>query len=140
MRPVGSIALASVHAEDRRINVTPLIDVVMVMIVFFLIVGKLASDQRSQIELPLAEARQLQSDPGTLIVNVTADRSIVLQSEALDPAAFGARLRKARDRRPDLLVQIRADRALAYGDIAPVIVACRESGITRIRLATEGSP
>ncbi len=140
MRTVGVIASRSAHAEDRRINVTPLIDVVMVLIVFFLIVGKLASDQRSEVDLPPADARPLQSDPSTLIVNIPADRSIVLQSEVLTPTLFASRLREAVGRTPDLRVQIRADRSLAYGDIAPIVRACRDLGVSRIRLAAEGSP
>lgn len=135
MRPLASNAA---HASGH-INVTPLIDVVMVMIIFFLIVGKLASDQRSQVDLPIAAAKPLQSDPHTLIINVPADRSIILAGEAIPATDLGARLRSALADHPDLLVQIRADRSLAYADIAPIIAACRENRISRVRLATEGA-
>lgn len=135
MRPLASNAA---HASGH-INVTPLIDVVMVMIVFFLIVGKLASDQRSEVDLPLAAAKPLQSEPHTLIINIPADRSIVLAGEAIAVTNLTTRLRSALTDHPDLLVQIRADRSLTYGDIAPLIAACRENGISRVRLATEGA-
>lgn len=135
MRPVASNAP---HASGH-INVTPLIDVVMVMIVFFLIVGKLASDQRSEVNLPPAAAKPLQSDPHTLIVNIPADRSIILAGESVPPSELPSRLRAALADHPDLLVQIRADRALAYADILPVLTACRENQISRVRLATEGA-
>lgn len=138
MRPLASNAAHAPHASGH-INVTPLIDVVMVMIVFFLIVGKLASDQRSEVDLPVAAAKPLQSEPHTLIVNIPVDRSIVLAGEAIPAADLAARLRSALNDHPDLLVQIRADRSLAYGDIAPIIAACRENGISRVRLATEGA-
>lgn len=136
MRPIGS---TTEHAEDRRINVTPLIDVVMVMIVFFLIVGKLAADERSPIDLPGADGRVRIGDSGTLVVNVGADGAIVLHGETVEREILATRLRAAASEHEGLIVQVRADRALSYGAIEPVIGACRDAGISAVRFAAEGA-
>lgn len=137
MRP---LARSGALTEDRHVNVTPLIDVVMVMIVFFLIVGKLAADQRSDVALPLASVPQKQPEPHTLIVNVGADGTIVVQGDAVAPGELEARIARARNEHADLVVQIRGDRRGAYGAVAPVVAACRGAGVTRVRFAAEGQP
>lgn len=142
MRPIASRSDHSArHGEDRRINVTPLIDVVMVMIVFFLIVGKLAADERSAVDLPPADAPARPADASPIIININPDGAIVLRGRTIPPNALGSELRTEAALHPDLAVQIRADRTLTYEAIQPVVSACRASGITTVRLAaTEDSP
>ncbi|MBX3315457.1 MAG: biopolymer transporter ExbD [Phycisphaeraceae bacterium] len=139
MRPLASNAAHASHASGH-INVTPLIDVVMVMIVFFLIVGKLASDQISQLDLPPAVASPPAPEPGVVIVNIPADSTIIVFGESLTPDGLRTRLREALATTPDLIVQIRADRSLTYASIAPIIESCRAEGVSRVRLSTEGEP
>lgn len=142
MRPIGTRSgHAPHHGEDRRINVTPLIDVVMVMIVFFLIVGKLAADERSAVDLPPADAHPRPADASPIIINIDPDGAIVLRGRTIPAAALQSELLTEAALHPDLTVQIRADRTLRYEAIQPVVSACRESGITTVRLAaTEDSP
>lgn len=135
MKPIRS---SVEHAEDRRINVTPLIDVVMVMIVFFLIVGKLAADERSTIDLPLAEGKSRLGETGTLVINVTSEGAVVLHGREIQPSELRLELVRAEHEHEGLRVQIRADRSLVYGAVAPVIQACRDAGIDALRLAAEG--
>lgn len=126
-----------------KINVTPLIDVVMVLIVFYLMVGKLASDQ-SRVQLPAAAGTQAQADKG-LILNLALDE----QSGAARLTMEGAELpleelaTTLRARMPELErgvqqtpVSLRADKRLAYASVAPVVAACREAGLVSLRLVT----
>jgi biopolymer transport protein ExbD len=123
------------HAEDQRINVTPLIDVVMVMIVFFLIVGKLAADERSAIDLPDASAAARKTDADTLIINVDHEGTVILRGQSVPADRLDESLLTERTLQPALAVRIRADRTLTYAAIQPVIQACRAAGITSVRLA-----
>lgn len=137
------------ESSSGKVNVTPLIDVVMVLIVFYLIVGKLAADQSAQIELPRVGASSSQADKG-LVINVVLPEAnapggdagpLVIVDGATMPVTM---LRDAlRSRLPELAsgqqrtpVSLRADRRLAYGAIQPVIDACKEAGVTTLKLVT----
>lgn len=142
-----------VGGGGHHINVTPLIDVVMVMIIFFLIVGKLAADQRADVDLPAGSALDGSAQTRPLIVNVTERGEIVVFGEVVTEDGLDARLRDgvARARRERvgagsgndaadgaLHVQIRADRGLSYGRVQPVVRACARAGVERVTFVTEG--
>lgn len=124
-----------------RINVTPMIDVIMVMIVFFLMVGKLAEDLRQEMDLPRVDAGARPSGE-PLFVNVGRDQpsgsifvDVEQQRYTVDELRLLLELRTARV--PETGVHIRADRSLSYGAVEPVVRACRDAGVTRVRFAAE---
>ncbi|MEY3230599.1 MAG: hypothetical protein RL689_688 [Planctomycetota bacterium] len=129
------------HAPTGKINVTPLIDVVMVLIVFYLIVGQLAADRRARVDLP-ASAIGVQEDatpsrrPIVITLAAQGEATVIDVDGApvANPAAL-ATLLKGLDatNRP---VQVRADRGLEYGSVAPLLDACREAGVASVKLAT----
>lgn len=152
-RAAGSGGGACEGGGGHHINVTPLIDVVMVMIIFFLIVGKLAADQRADVDLPAGSALDGSAQARPLIVNVTETGAIVVLGEVVTEDGLDARLRDgvARARRERVVsgsgadtadgalhVQIRADRGLAYGRVQPVVRACARAGVERVTFVTEG--
>lgn len=131
------------HAPSSgKINVTPLIDVVMVLIVFYLIVGKLAADRRAPVQLPVSAVGQGEESGGDR-------RPIVITVSATQAAprieVDGTPLAEIDDLRPRLdaldaserLVQVRADKGLSYGALAPIIDACRGAGVASVKLATQ---
>lgn len=127
-----------------KINVTPLIDVVMCLIVFYLIVGKLAADRQAKVNLPEARAGVSQaSSDHALVINVmplepgeTRPR-ILLGDMPVAEADLETALKSQLAADPNLGVQLRADRSLEYGAIAPVIEACRRAGLASVKLAAE---
>ncbi|MFZ4575122.1 MAG: ExbD/TolR family protein [Phycisphaerales bacterium] len=129
MRPVH-------HAPHGRINVTPLIDVILCLIIFFLLVGKLAHDRAAQVDLPASAGGT--GNPGApgLVVSIVAapDSSpkVLADGVELSTDALNTLLRS---RAPDSEVTIRADKSLAYEHVGPVIAACREAGLRGVRLA-----
>jgi len=137
---VRPLARDARDADELRVNVTPLIDVVMVMIVFFLIVGKLAADERSPIELPDASATSGAADSDTLIINVAGDGSLILRGQVVTTERLGEALVRERSLHPGVVVRIRADRSLDYASVEPVVRACRAAGVTTVRLAATGGP
>lgn len=127
-----------------KINVTPLIDVVMVLIVFYLIVGKLASARQPGVDLPEARAGQTEEHGGLIINVVTREggAAIVIDGRDVPPDTLTNALKSRLAAMPGLPVQIRADRRLKYGSIQPVLDSCRDAGLSTVRLATErgGAP
>lgn len=121
------------------VNVTPLIDVVMVMIVFYLIVGKLAEARDVPMRLPEARGGSSERPPRMLTISVTPSEVIVDRSPVATHL-LDALIRERLAGRADTVVQVRAARDLPYSAVQPVIDACRRAGIASIRLATEHVP
>lgn len=130
-----------------KINVTPMIDVVMVMIIFYLIVGRLASDQRADLPLPESRAGAQEELEDALIVEIRRSNGaegesgvvprLSLAGVELSAGALEEALRGELQARPDRAIRIRADRALPYGAVEPAIEAARRAGAAVVRLAAE---
>lgn len=131
MRTIGRSTSAA------KINVTPLIDVVMCLIVFYLIVGKLASDRAASVDLPSSRIGAEIAAPGVAVITVVSDGQtsrILLDGIETAPADLTLLLRDASERTPGLSVQLRADRSLPFASIQPVLDACRAAGISSLKL------
>jgi biopolymer transport protein TolR len=124
-----------------KINVTPLIDVVMCLIVFFLIVGKLAHDQRVRIDLPPSKTGIEEKSPDVLIINVlpaaAGAHRVVIDAAEIPQGELEMAIRDKLVSRPEAVVEVRGSRQLAYGAVAGVIRACKNAGVASVRLATE---
>ncbi len=136
-------ALSSHHHDSGKVNVTPLIDVVMCLIVFYLLVGKLALDQRTRIVLPASGVGSTEPTPQLLTITVAPGVSQGLTA-ILHRRRRGPRGR-ARRSAPDLARALARRRgadprrplASPSGAVAPVIEACREAGLGSVTLAAE---
>jgi len=144
------------HPTFEGINATPRIDVVMCLIIFFLVVGKLATDRGYAVPLPGSSVGQDETSASILVVTVAQlaggrqasgsiwDRlGITVQADgevcpdvAFLESAVRAKLRQARD----TSIQVRGDRALQFGQIEPVLRACGQAGAKSVRFATEKEP
>lgn len=122
-------------AASTRINVTPMIDVVMVLIVFYLLVGQLAAGRRAALDLP-GSAVGGELGPGDpIVVNIVAEdgtaRVLVEREEYLIAELAGL----VSSRPPGTEVRLRADRGLSYAAVRPVIEALRSGGAETVRLS-----
>jgi biopolymer transport protein ExbD len=142
------------------INVTPLIDVVMCLIIFFLIVGKLAANEKARIHLPGTSIGQVAERQDSVVVAVARDLTaegkavsiITIDGQLVKDGADLVRLLTsrleaqsritARQAHGDLQpisrgkVTIRADKDLPYDAVEPVLTACSQLGITKVDYAT----
>lgn len=133
------------------INVTPLIDVMMCLIVFFLIVSKLAADRGAGIHLPGSAAglQQAQAPVATILVSPADGGSaavrwggvparVSLDGTAVpDERTLESLLRDRLGGAPAQPVQVRADRDTPWDAMEPVLRACSRAGLSNLRLATE---
>lgn len=124
------------------VNATPLIDVVLCMIVFFLIVGKLAATRRTPMNLPDSASGAPEMPPDSFVINIVpsdAGRppSVVIEAETTDLAGITPLLQSRLARNPRVTVQIRAPRDAAYSAIEPAIEAAAAAGVRDVRLATD---
>ena len=125
-----------------KINVTPMIDVVMCLIVFYLIVGKLAADQRSSMRLPVSATGLEDKAQDLLVVNIMPAEPgnpprIVIEALEVPLEHLESEIRQRAARKSDLVVELRGARELAFGSVAQVIRACKGAGVGSVRLAAE---
>jgi len=125
-----------------KINVTPMIDVVMCLIVFYLIVGKLAADQRTSVRLPVSNTGIVDKPQDQLMINIlpgaeAGPARIVIGAVDVPPDSLLATIRERVAAKPGLVVELRGSRDLSYSAVAFVVRACKEAGVESVRLATE---
>jgi biopolymer transport protein ExbD len=124
-----------------EINVTPLVDVVLVLLIIFMVVTPMM--QRGQaVKLPQAanvtesEGRGPKVDP--LVLSLTPDRKMFIESEQYaDAAALQARLEQELREQPRRRLLLKADEALAYGDVQRVMELARAAGAKGVFLGVE---
>ena len=116
-------------------NVTPLVDVVLVLLIIFMVVIPMMG-KSVQIELPsifnVDEDAKGKTDPYTL--SLTADGKMFFESEELDKERFVATLRAANDADTHRRLILKADRAARYADVRELFRACQEIGFPGISL------
>ena len=123
-----------------EINMTPLIDVMLVLLVIFIVTAPLLAS-RLKLELPAADAAAAAGAGAVLSVSIDAQGRVFLGDEALPEAELRSRLeaaaRQAVARDPATELQLRADRAVPYGRVAELIGWVQGAGLARIGLVTE---
>jgi len=118
---------------------TPMIDVVFQLIIFFLVSSHLAQQEvHLDLPLPLADSGQPALDDQTprVTVNVTGDGRLLVRGRAVEPVELRARLERERAAAgADLEVRIRSDRQVAYRKVEPVLRAAAQAQIWNVTFA-----
>jgi biopolymer transport protein ExbD len=121
-----------------RFNLTPLIDVVFLLIIFFLVASYIAGTENNA-EIELANARsgdyEQEEAPRRIVVTVTSQGVLQVSGKELSEADFEHLLtaeRSPQGKRP-LEVRIRADRRVPYQVVEPLLLACARAGVTKVK-------
>jgi len=128
-----------VRGSPLSINMTPMIDVVFQLIIFFLVSSHL-SKQEAQLPLPLpvAASGEKEGDETSprVTINVRADGQLSLAGKPLAAAELPRRLQaKLAEAGTGLEVRIRSDRTVAYRHVEPILLACARAGIWNVAFA-----
>ena len=125
--------------EDPKIDLTPMIDVVFLLIIFFMVGTQFTNRERKyDIELPtVAEATPLTELPDDLVINVYGDGRVFLAAIAVTLSQLEQELIKAKGNYADQGVIIRGDGTGPYQNIANVLSVCQKVEIKKMTLATQ---
>lgn len=132
------MAVNATSNEDLKaeINVTPLVDVVLVLLIIFMVVTPMLK-QEVPIELPLADNSRGAEDSTQVTVSLSADGRALLEGVEIPREDLVARLTAIYADRPDKTIFLEADRNLPHGSVVDLMDDCREAGIVRIGVITK---
>jgi biopolymer transport protein TolR len=122
-----------------EINVTPLVDVMLVLLVIFMVTAPMLEQNQSQInvDLPQVIAAPTNIAEDAIVITVDRGRKLFINDHPIDPADLKERLIglfKGRSRKE---VFLRADRSVPYGEVVKAMAAIRKAGITRLNMVTD---
>ncbi len=119
-----------------EINMTPLIDVMLVLLIIFMISAPLMTSSL-RLDLPHSEVATPGDAPAVLSIALQADGSLYLGEEKLAPAQFQQRIAALAKDSAGVEVQLRADKTAPYGSVAELIGWCQAAGLNRIAFVTQ---
>ena len=123
--------------ELPQINMTPMVDVVLCLLVFFMAATRLYDWDESEFKVKVpqvADAAPLTSAPDDLVLTILAPNKIALKDQTLDLETLTKTLNAAQKRYADQGVMIRGDGKLNYQDLADVLSVCNSAGIRNVTL------
>jgi len=132
----GRIARPGRAQPMSDINMTPLIDVMLVLLVIFIITAPLMSSSL-RLDLPSSKAATPTDAAQFVTVAVKADGSLYWGDTPVSAEQLVRQVREAAQRNPATEVQLRADKAVPYGRIAELIGLVQDGGLARIGFVTE---
>ena len=119
-----------------EINVTPLVDVMLVLVVIFIITAPLLASS-IRLDLPKAEGTQPGDAPKFLIVVVDKAGAVFLNDKPVSAEQFSAQLAAAAKANPETEIQLRADQGVPYGKVVEVMGLVHKAGLSRIGFVAE---
>ena len=120
------------------INMTPLIDVMLVLVVIFMITAPLMTASL-RLDLPKSEAATPSDAPSFIAVAITPDGKLHIADDELDAKAFQQRITELGRANAQMEVQLRADRAVPYGQVAELIGWVQAAGLNRIAFVAQAA-
>jgi len=132
----GRLERSAAAQPMGEINMTPLIDVMLVLLVIFIITAPLLSSSL-KLDLPRTEGGTASDAPTFVALAIDSQGRVFLGDQPATRAQVAQRVREAAQRDPATEVQLRADSQVPYGRVAELIGWVQEAGLTRIGLVTE---
>jgi biopolymer transport protein ExbD len=119
-----------------EINVTPMVDVMLVLLVIFIITAPLFT-HAIKLDLPVAQSSPAPEKPETVTLSINGAGALFWNDVAVEQKDLEARLAAASQRKPQPELQLRADKSTRYEVIAQVMAAAQGNGMTKIGFVTD---
>ena len=119
-----------------EINVTPFVDVMLVLLIVFMVTAPLLT-VGVEVDLPKTKAGAINADAAPLVVSIKADGSLYLQEAAVDAKVLVPRLKAISNANPDVRIFVRGDQAVTYGDVLSVMGRIQAAGFEKVALVAQ---
>jgi len=119
-----------------EINVTPLVDVMLVLLIVFMVTAPLMTSGVN-IDLPKTDAKPLNSDSEPLTVSINGSGKIFLQDSEVDMATLVTKLNAIANGDTSRRIFVRGDKGIAYGEVMQVMATIAQGGFTKVALLAE---
>ncbi len=123
-------------APMADINVTPMVDVMLVLLVIFIITAPLFT-HAIKLDLPAAQSAPAPTEPSTISLSINGEGAIFWNNDQITQEALNSRLLIASKQQPQPQLQLRADKGTRYEVIAQVMAAAQTNGLTKLGFVTD---
>ncbi len=134
------MAFSSGDSSGRRamtdINVTPLVDVMLVLLIIFMVTAPLIQSG-VKVDLPKASAQQMEHSEQKLVLTITRDRRVLLGDAEIPFAELERKLAANARIQKDKELYLHADRSLPYGQVVEIMAVARRAGVESLGMITE---
>ena len=124
------------HRPMGEINVTPFVDVMLVLLIVFMVTAPLLT-VGVKVDLPKTKAGAINADAAPLVVSIKSDGSLYLQETVVEPEALIPRLKAISNANPDVRIFVRGDRAVSYGEVLSVMGRIQSAGFEKVALVAK---
>ncbi len=135
----GKLERSAGSQPMSEINMTPLVDVMLVLVVIFIITAPLMSSS-IKLDLPKSDAASSSNAPKFVSLVVDKSAQVFLNDTAIELPALAQSLAASAKLNPDIEVQLRADAAVPYGRIVEVMGVAQKAGLSRIGFVADSKP
>jgi biopolymer transport protein TolR len=119
-----------------EINVTPLVDVMLVLLIIFMVTAPMITSSIN-VNLPNANAKPAPSDMKPITISVKPDGTVFLQNTQIELSNLVNTLQQASQNNPDQRIFVRGDKDVPYGTMVQVMATITEGGFTKVSLLAE---
>ena len=118
------------------INVTPLVDVMLVLLIIFMVAAPMMT-QGVDVNLPKTTAKNIKTREDPLMLTVNRKKEIFIENQPVELSSLGVKVQKIFENRREKEVLLRADKDVPYGYVIQVIARIKEAGIDKLGMVTE---
>ena len=132
----GSSSRRAAYKPMSEINVTPMVDVMLVLLIVFMVTAPLLT-VGVPVDLPQTQAPTINEQKEPLVITVNADGSLFLQETQVEPDQLAPRLQAITRNNPEASIYVRGDKAINYGKVLEVMGLVSAAGFTKVSLVAE---
>jgi biopolymer transport protein TolR len=120
-----------------EINVTPLVDVMLVLLIIFMVTAPMLQEGVS-VELPRAQGKALEKKPDVkeMVISISGKGAVYLNEETVDESRLPVILKEAVEKNPRQEIYLRADKSVPYGTVVRIIGSLKAAGINNLGMIT----
>ncbi len=126
-----------VEEEENEINLTPMLDVVFIMLIFFIVTASFVKEAGLDVNRPDSPTTETKTDEQNILIRISANDEIFIERRMIDPRALRANIERLHAENPEGSVVIQANRSSTNKMLVAVMDAARQAGVYNISIAEQ---